>query len=526
MKGYRYLRSICAIASAAAVVSMTPVGVMASELFADTTGMPSASDWSMVSSPTQIKPQASDFTPVSEKKELAEVPTISTPPVNTGKKAEKPAKIESNLPDTPEVSKETPEPVSGSTQQTFMTSYDGEKTPSTDDKTVNDTQKASAMPDVPTLTTVETPKAAEGAQKAEAEYQENQTAETPAASEIEKPKALSRKEAPSIMETTKWEVGENRSTKISVNVFAGQTRFEMFYSAAAPMPAITFTSIDGNIYRAGEDFNNGRTSFICRPGNKIDGNADINYCVMYISAPTDPGSWTAEITLDKGTKEFMLIKTAVPNGWTDFVEEYRMSPEEMCLWYTSKISDYSANELINLANVDTNPGANSISTTDAPKIEEKDYTLTMIIGGFGLLIFAMITGTILIIKKSNRDEAEYTKRRIDRANKKLKQKQKMADSNLESALKELDEDYSDDAYFSETSTFEEDDEEIEIPVQKNMQAYDELVINNDKSPKLEDVKNVEKTVVNLPEWLSGEEEEKVVDLPAWLKEDNMAATFF
>ena len=526
MKRFGISRKICASLAAAVIICSQTTPVLASEWFVDSTGLPSANDWSMVSSPNEIKTaEPVDLTPVPQEqtKQVVDVPTVGQQNLNN---VEGNISVVVGMPESPKAAEEntekpTTQPSAEGTPG-FLSSFDAdiEKPAVIDANPAKESDMAMpsavqtaepvATPPSPTAgMSIETPKAASGSAQAEAEYQSK---ETPEMEDISKPKTLQRKEAPSIMETTKWTItGENRTNKIIVNVLAGQTRFEMFYSAAAPMPAITFTSIDGNIYRAGEDFNNGRTSFICRPGNKIDGFADVNYCVMYFSAPTDPGSWTAEITLDKGTKEFMLVKTAVPNGWTDFTQEYRMTPEEMCLWHLSKVSDYTPSELINLANTDTNPGGNTIASGEAPVVEKIDYTIPLIVTVFVILVGGMIAGTVFIIRKSNREEEEYTKRRISRANKALQKKKEAQDRNLASALKELNEDYSDDDYFSETSTFEEVDEEIEIPVQKNMEAYNELVIDNEDAPSMEEVKETEKSHV---------------EMPAWLSEENMAATFF
>lgn len=327
--------------------------------------------------------------------------------------------------------------------------------------------------------------------------------ERPDTGDISKP--AKAKKAPTVMETTKWNLSEgNRTNKISIRIPAGETRFEMFYTAGAPMPNVTFSSCDGNIYRTGEDFTNSKTKFICRPGNKIEGFSDVDYCVMYFSAPVDPGTWTAEITLDKGTKEFMFLKSSVPNEWEGFSEEYRTNPEEMCLWFLSSASDYSVDELVNLASVDTNPGANSIVSTDAPVIEEVDYTIPIIVGAFVLLLAALIGVTVYIVQRSNREQRERTEKRISKANQKLKERKESQDKHLADVLKEMDEDYSDDDYFSEKE--ESDDDDIKIPVQKKMLNDDELTFDDEHKMSMKDMSEDETESFEMPSWLDDAED--------------------
>lgn len=497
-------RAICSIGLTMAILAGSAASVFASEYFIDTTVMPTAGDWNVVSSPKALKqnPKKENKEKKKEEKEVKEeLPEVGKSPISD---------IETSsgtmsMPEEP--TGPEPEPIEDESVS-FMSDMNadtGETTPAEGDIPSTEGMEMPSMP-----TPIEPAKS--DAKEAEDEFRERTT---PNINKVDEPTALKRQEAPSILETTQWKITDaNRTTKINVNVFAGETRFEMFYSNKAPIPALTFTSQDGNIYRIGEeDFNNGKTRFIVRPGNKIEGNSDVDYCVIYISAPTDPGSWTAEVTLDKGTKEFMLIKTAVPNGWSDFVEEYRMTPEEMCLWHLAKSSDYSIQELITLANNDANPGSNTTMSSEPPVYEEKDYTIPIIIGVFVIIIAAMITATFLIIKKSNMAEEERAKKHVSRANKILQQKKDAQNRNLANALKELDEDYTDEDYFTEDSTYEDPEEEIEIeiPVQKNDAAYDELDISNDNAPSIEDVIEEEKTVVAMPSWLS---------------EDNTAAGFF
>jgi len=266
---------------------------------------------------------------------------------------------------------------------------------------------------------------------------------------------------------TQWDITE-RDTTIRCDLNKGVTRFEVFYSASGSIPYIAFQTADGDLYESGKDNEN----IITRGNNQISGHSDLRYEVIYIISPSSTEGLKVKISLDSKTHDFMFIKSSVPNGWENFTQEYRTSPEKLILWGFHH-SDNTITDLISIAeNTDIKPADNTIGTSTPPE-EEKDNS-------FLILLFVFVIAGICVMlylnnRTKKRQEEDAQKSRIKKKNKIALRNKENRKKKLDTALDEFDDEYADDDdededededFFSDTPELNE--EEIKMPIEKRI----------------------------------------------------------
>lgn len=267
------------------------------------------------------------------------------------------------------------------------------------------------------------------------------------------------------VEDSHWDITE-RDTTFRTDLNKGITRFEVFYSASGKVPYIAFQTPEGDIYESGKDSEN----IVSRDENQINGHSDLRYEVIYLISPSSTDNLKVKVSLDSVTHDFMMIKSAVPQGWNNFRQEYRTEPEKLLLWGFHN-SENNITDLIAIAeNTDVKPVENGMESAPPPVVEKADPTGLII----WLLIFAAIgVGVMIFLNNMTKKHQEQ-----DALNKRVKKKNLISKKNkianaksLDSVLDEFNDDYSDDDFFSNAKAVEED--KVSLPIEKKIAFKEE-----------------------------------------------------
>lgn len=261
------------------------------------------------------------------------------------------------------------------------------------------------------------------------------------------------------VQRSRWNIskGYPRTQVFSVDVKEDTTRFEVFYSSDSSVPDVIITSPAGNAYSSKKNVTEGETSFITRAGYKVQDYNDISYMVVYISNPSDPGTWDMTITIDENCSEAFVMTSKVPENWEDLQTEYKTSPTGVIAWaIDSETSQYKASDITEITKKDSNIPASMQPV--APKEPEKpDYTVAIVLG-IMVIIILIIMLVVFLVQKSKAREKEKRQEAVNKANERVKQRKKKENATLENVLKTFDDEYTDDEDMSAYITASADDE--------------------------------------------------------------------
>ena len=235
-------------------------------------------------------------------------------------------------------------------------------------------------------------------------------------------------------ENTRWRILNDEPSSYTKDfeayISSGTIRLEVFYTADADMPELTFTSSGGNVYSMTEGSKSlGKTQFKVKNQYSITDYPDIKYSIIYISNAEDPGTWSIKVRLNNRIREFALVTSEIPESWETLDTDYKTRPKELLLWYLSEYgvditqeSSHSFEDMIGIISMDTQiPTTNDIDSTEVVASKKKQNPLS---GFFFMLTFLIILGviTVIFILKKLRDQSRgMIANRITRANKRLKE---------------------------------------------------------------------------------------------------------
>lgn len=235
-------------------------------------------------------------------------------------------------------------------------------------------------------------------------------------------------------ENTRWRILNDEPSSYTKDfeayISSGTIRLEVFYTADADMPELTFTSSGGNVYSMTEGSKSlGKTQFKVKNKYSISDYPDIKYSIIYISNAEDPGTWSIKVHLNNRIREFALVTSEIPESWETLDTDYKTRPKELLLWYLSEYgvditqeSSHSFEDMIGIISMDTQiPTTNDIDSTEVVASKKKQNPLGSF---FFMLTFLIILGviTVIFILKKLRDQSRgMIANRITRANKRLKE---------------------------------------------------------------------------------------------------------
>lgn len=225
---------------------------------------------------------------------------------------------------------------------------------------------------------------------------------------------------------------------LNVTVPSGTTKFEIFYTALAGEPVISFRSASGARYDLDNEIEDG--TFVIRTSKgQVEGSTSLLLKTIYVSNPTDAGQWTMILNVDDNYSEFIVAKAAIPENWRTIEVDYRTQVLDVDLWYLSEKSAFKYEDINKITQFDT---AIPNSFTSEEKKEPAPADLTRIYILIGVIVISGIAFFIYRRKKAKSEEAYMRQeKKIEAANKKRKNRKAKEDAQL-SFNDDLD--YSDD----------------------------------------------------------------------------------
>lgn len=285
----------------------------------------------------------------------------------------------------------------------------------------------------------------------------------------------------SAVEKAHWIKGKERQKSINVDIVDNVTRLEVFYVTQSEAPTIIFTSRNGNKYSTQEDSKDGDFQFVTKTGFKVKDFSGVQYMIIYIVAPKDPGSWVMTSSVADDTDLLVIVESTIPNNWEDLTSDYRTYPlGEPVLWMDNTASGSYVNRIVDIIRPDSEiPIVNQIQTSEPDPVPEKNYTIMVV--AIVLAVIVVIVVLILMTRKKNRNAFDERRTEsIKKANNKVKNKRAKQENDLEAILESHENDYYDegDADYSDAE-YEDEEGDSDVDIVPMDVQEEEAVQNND-----------------------------------------------
>lgn len=265
--------------------------------------------------------------------------------------------------------------------------------------------------------------------------------------------------ASSTKEPIRWEetLDSNGIHKAELDITEGVNRYEVFYTKSTELPAMNLATSNGSVFTIGETSEIGDMKVMARRGNDVSGYPDIAYDVIYIVNPVTTGNWELVACLTPEIKEFCIVKTEIPEQWEALKCDYKTRATSIDVYFLRKSSTYTTTDISGFIAADKEiPGANNIKTYERQPEPPKEVNYTPLILAAGTVITIATVVYMCIRKKNEKKRARERKdKEIALANKKIKDKRRAENQNLDRYLSDYDDDEYDDGD-DETEYNEED----------------------------------------------------------------------